>query len=60
MHHKFCILDSPLTVKYFFGKKNISTDNILEYINNMSSILMTGSANWTVQVSYNIKIKTKI
>uniref|UniRef100_A0A1A9Z4P3 Mitochondrial cardiolipin hydrolase n=1 Tax=Glossina pallidipes TaxID=7398 RepID=A0A1A9Z4P3_GLOPL len=49
MHHKFCILDSPSTAKHFFRKENILINGILEDINNKSSILMTGSANWTVQ-----------
>uniref|UniRef100_A0A1A9ULK5 Mitochondrial cardiolipin hydrolase n=1 Tax=Glossina austeni TaxID=7395 RepID=A0A1A9ULK5_GLOAU len=49
MHHKFCILDSPSTVKRFFREKKVLLKIKLEEINKVGSILMTGSANWTVQ-----------
>ncbi|XP_037880572.1 mitochondrial cardiolipin hydrolase-like isoform X1 [Glossina fuscipes] len=49
MHHKFCILDSPSSAKYLLKKQNNLTKHTLKEINNISSILMMGSANWTIQ-----------
>ncbi|KAL9881764.1 mitochondrial cardiolipin hydrolase-like isoform 4-T4 [Glossina fuscipes fuscipes] len=49
MHHKFCILDSPSSAKYLLKKQNNLTKHTLKEINNISSILMMGSANWTMQ-----------
>ncbi|XP_037828144.1 mitochondrial cardiolipin hydrolase [Lucilia sericata] len=44
MHHKFCILDSPLRVAAIHKKQNKSFDK-----GQNRSILMTGSLNWTMQ-----------
>ncbi|KNC27455.1 hypothetical protein FF38_06549, partial [Lucilia cuprina] len=44
MHHKFCILDSPLRVAAIHKKQNKSFDK-----SQNRSILMTGSLNWTMQ-----------
>lgn len=46
MHHKFCILDSPQRVTEIVKKRNKKLDKKL-----VSSILLTGSLNWTNQVT---------
>uniref|UniRef100_A0A1A9X0R2 Mitochondrial cardiolipin hydrolase n=1 Tax=Glossina brevipalpis TaxID=37001 RepID=A0A1A9X0R2_9MUSC len=49
MHHKFCVLDSPSTIKYLLENQKRSNARILKEIDNLSSVLMTGSLNWTTQ-----------
>lgn len=49
MHHKFCILDSPSTIKYLLKKRNMLDVKKSAEIDNISSILMTGSLNWTTR-----------
>uniref|UniRef100_A0A1A9W262 Mitochondrial cardiolipin hydrolase n=1 Tax=Glossina brevipalpis TaxID=37001 RepID=A0A1A9W262_9MUSC len=48
-HHKFCILDSPSTIKYFLKRLNKLIAKKLEELENISSALMTGSMNFTIQ-----------
>uniref|UniRef100_A0A1B0A5U5 Mitochondrial cardiolipin hydrolase n=1 Tax=Glossina pallidipes TaxID=7398 RepID=A0A1B0A5U5_GLOPL len=49
MHHKFCVLDSPSTIKYLLKKRNMLDEKKSAEVDNISSILMTGSLNWTMR-----------
>uniref|UniRef100_A0A1A9VH42 Mitochondrial cardiolipin hydrolase n=1 Tax=Glossina austeni TaxID=7395 RepID=A0A1A9VH42_GLOAU len=49
MHHKFCVLDSPSTIKYLLKKRNMFDVKKSAEIDNISSVLMTGSLNWTMR-----------